>query len=119
MQLLFILLLVAVPVWLLIRLGRQPVAEPLSEPPPFDGPTTATPAHDLYVRGEGERLLEVIEDSPLFEYVPLNTALGRYAEALTAVEENAPHVLDPKHALTEWAEVLLRINVAETLSELR
>ncbi len=118
MQLAFILLLLAVPVWLLLRLGRQPAAEALPEPPPFEGPTASTPAHELYVLGEGDRLLEVLEGSPLGEYVALSTALGRYAQALAAVEENVRHVLDPKHSLTEWSEVLLRLNVAETLSEL-
>jgi tetratricopeptide (TPR) repeat protein len=118
MQLVLIALVVAVPVWLLMRLGRQPAAEPLPEPPPFQSDVSPSRAHDLYVRGEGERLLEVLDASPLGEFVALSTALGRYAQALASVHENAPQVLDPRHELTEWHEVLLRINVAETLSEL-
>jgi predicted negative regulator of RcsB-dependent stress response len=117
-QLIFIALLVAVPVWLLIRLGWQSTTEPLPEPPPFALLVAPRRAHEFYVRGEGDRLLEVLDDSPLGEFVALNTAMGRYAQALASAEENAPQVLDARHELTDWHEFLLRINVAETLSEL-
>lgn len=106
------------PLLALIRLGRSAGRQPLPEPPLLAAAPLRPPAHDLYCQGEGEALLESLPSLALDYFVPLATALGLYAEALEEVQRTAPELLDPQTRLTSWHAMLLRINLAETLSEL-
>ncbi|MFZ5443572.1 MAG: tetratricopeptide repeat protein [Myxococcota bacterium] len=56
-----VIILLALPLWFLLRLGRRPAAEPLPEPPVIEDLAPMSAAHDLYVLGEGERNVLFLE----------------------------------------------------------
>lgn len=119
MELGVVLVGLALPFFVLWRLSRsKPADVPEAESRPasdFDAE-----AHErqeqLYIAGDGDALRAGLNIADLNQFVPHATALGLYAEALAAFEQDEPEVEGLSEAGGSLS--LLDVNAAELLSEL-